>query len=112
MAQTTRIDQLRQVCNLLLDQVESQFSPELGMEGDAVPADYWKIELNTAYTLAPSPTLVAGEFREDATEVMEVLAREPDSIFLWRSPGRPSQGHRLHGLARTVVRDVLPLPAK
>ena len=37
------------------DQVESQFSPELGMEGDAVPADYWKIELNTAYTLVLHP---------------------------------------------------------
>jgi hypothetical protein len=83
MAQTTRIDQLRQACNLLLDQVENRFGPELVMEGDAVPADYWKVELKTAYTLAPSPTLVAGEFREDATEVLEVLSREPDSIFLW-----------------------------
>lgn len=83
MAQTTKIDQLRQVCNLLLDQVESQFGPELGMEGDAVPAEYWDVELRAAYTFAPSPTLNAGDFREDAAEVLELLSREPDSIFLW-----------------------------
>ena len=53
------------------------------MEEDAVPADYRKVELNAAYTLAPSPTLIAGEFHQDTAEVLEVLSKEADSVFLW-----------------------------
>src|SRR5690242_180206 len=83
MVQTAKIDQIRRACNLLLDQIERQFGPELILEGHAVPADYWTVELREAFTFAPSPTLAAGEFREDAAEVVDVLSREPESISLW-----------------------------
>jgi hypothetical protein len=39
MALTTKIAHIGLACNLLLDQVEGQFGPELTLEGDAVPAD-------------------------------------------------------------------------
>lgn len=79
MDQPLRIEQLRQACNLLLDQVESAH----GAEVDLDLAEYWTYDLESAYTCSASPTTLAGDFREDVEEIDGLLARPDDEMSLW-----------------------------
>jgi hypothetical protein len=36
-----------------------------------------------AYTLAPSLTVIGGEFREDIQEILDLLSRDPGVPALW-----------------------------
>lgn len=65
MTQVLAIDDLRRSCNLLLDQLQDRFGSRFSID-DTFPADYWKVELEATYSLAASPEIVVGEFREVA----------------------------------------------
>ncbi len=50
---------------------------------DEFPAGYWKVQLEAAYSLAASPEIVVGEFREDVDEVIGLTTDPVSSMSLW-----------------------------
>lgn len=82
MTQVLVIDDLRLSCNQLLDLLDERFGSSVALD-DGFPADYWKVDLEAAYSLVSSPEIVVGEFREDVDEVMGLARRAVDSVSLW-----------------------------
>ncbi len=82
MTQILSIDELRRSCNLLLDALQDRFGSSVAVD-HSFPADYWKVDLAVAYSLAPSPEIVAGEFREDLEEVIGLASEGAASTSLW-----------------------------
>ncbi len=82
MTQVLAIDDLRRSCNLLLDQLQERFGSQIAID-DTFPADYWKVDLEAAYSLASAPEIVVGEFREDVNEVMSLTTEAGNAVSLW-----------------------------
>jgi hypothetical protein len=75
------LSELRTVLARILDQIETQFGPQLDLDGGL----YWSLESGTAYSLseAAGATITAGDLVDDVQTIREILTRDPPEIYVW-----------------------------
>ena len=82
MARTLRLADLRASCDRLLASAEARFGAEVDLDANAV-ADYWAVDVRSAYSLCPSPEFSAGDVTDDLAEIQNLLQGPDDEVVLW-----------------------------
>lgn len=85
MTETLRIEDLRQVCGLLLDAVQERFGPEIDLSGLDVD-HYWNMDLRSAFSIREDPAsgIDVGQSSDDVAELRALLRRPVDEgPLLW-----------------------------
>jgi hypothetical protein len=80
-----RVQDLRQVCAMLLDAVEARFGPEIDLS-DAGVDHYWNVDLRTAFEVREdsAPGIDVGQSSDDTAELRALLRRPTDDVpVLW-----------------------------
>ncbi|GGM06197.1 hypothetical protein [Micromonospora yangpuensis] len=85
MAETLRVEELRQVCVLLLDAVQERFGSEIDLS--ILDVDhYWNVDLRSAFSIQEDPAsgIDVGQSSDDVAELRALLRRRPeDELLLW-----------------------------
>lgn len=71
-----RIEDIRQVCVVLLDELANRYGSEIVLSGASFEEDhYWDLRLDAAFQLVDQPSLyiVAGQTSDDVAELRKVL---------------------------------------
>lgn len=71
---------LRLACSRLLDEVEARYGGQIESPN---LSEYWQVNLGDAYALVSSPSVEAGDFGDDLTELSNVPERPDSEIVLW-----------------------------
>ncbi|OZV80872.1 hypothetical protein CA850_11945 [Micromonospora echinospora] len=85
VAETLRVEELRQVCTLLLDAVQERFGAELDLSCLDVDL-YWNVDLRSAFELREDPAsgVDVGQSSDDMAELRALLRRPAgDGPWLW-----------------------------
>lgn len=88
---------LRPAITKLLDAVEEQFGPTLGLEDDF----YWNVPLKAAIAVDTTPELDIGSVVDDAKSVSEFATRR-ESVSIWH------EADHIAGVLRAIARLDLP----
>ncbi|WP_348651143.1 hypothetical protein [Micromonospora sp. WMMD882] len=85
MTETLRVEDLRQVCALLLDAVQERFGSEIDLS--VLDVDhYWNVDLRSAFTIREDPEsgIDVGQSSDDVAE-LRALSRRPaaEEPVLW-----------------------------
>ncbi|MFI6819789.1 hypothetical protein ACIBJE_02405 [Micromonospora sp. NPDC050187] len=85
MAETLRVEELRQVCALLLDAVQERFGAEVDLS--VLDVDhYWNVDLRSAFSILEDPAsgIDVGQSSDDVAELRALLRRPADEgPWLW-----------------------------
>jgi hypothetical protein len=98
---TTRrllLSDLRLACERLLTQAEVVLGPEIDLDSEHVPCDfYWSYDARTAYTMAENPQHEVGSVVDDFDSLVEFLGRPEEETIVWHDLDH------LCGLLRMIV---------
>ncbi|MGC1213029.1 MAG: hypothetical protein WA890_17400 [Micromonospora sp.] len=119
MTDVLRVQDLRQVCGMLLDAVEERFGAEIDLSGVGVDL-YWNVDLRAAFELRddPAPGIDVGQSSDDIAELRALLGRPVGDVPVLPRSGpcrhlssSETAGCRLVGLhlMRYGLRSVDPL---
>ncbi|WBB70130.1 hypothetical protein [Micromonospora sp. WMMD812] len=85
MTDVLRVQDLRQVCGMLLDAVEERFGAEIDLSGVGIDL-YWNVDVRTAFELRddPAPGIDVGQSSDDIAELRSFLGRPAGDVpVLW-----------------------------
>jgi hypothetical protein len=84
MTRNLVLSDLRLACERLLKEAEVAFGPEIDLDSERVPCDfYWSFDARTAYTMAKDPQHEVGSVVDDFDSLVEFLGRPDEETHLW-----------------------------